>query len=312
MPRSLLPCVAAALVPVMSGAQQMSDTTFHPAIARPAYTANAPVVRVDEAHHNFHTITGRYRPFAELLRADGYRVEAGTAPFTAASLRGAAVLVIANAGGYGAGPDDAEKPAFTADEVAAVRAWVERGGSLLLVADHAPFGAAAEVLGRAFGVDMGKGFARDTAPNHSAGNPTFLRFSRDNGLLGDHAITHGRGADERLTTVVSFTGQSLTVPAGATPLLRLSTTAQERPTRADMFADSTDHTAFMPVGGRAQGLAMTVGRGRVGVLGEAAMLSAQVIVRPGQPTLAMGMNVPGSDDVQFCLNVLHWLSRAID
>jgi hypothetical protein len=79
-----------------------------------------------------------------------------------------------------------------------------------------------------------------------------------------------------------------------------------------MFADPNDHSAFAKVGGRAQGLALSVGRGRVVMLGEAAMLSAQRIVRPRQPDMLMGMNVPGSDDAQFCLNVLHWLSRLID
>jgi hypothetical protein len=307
IPRSL--GLAALLAPAALTGQQMADTAFHPAIARPAYASAGPLVRLDEAHQNFHTIAGRYAPFAALLRRDGYRVEPNAAPFTDASLRGAAVLVIANAGGPNASAETVP-PAFSADEVAAVRRWVEGGGSMLLVADHAPFGSAAEGLARAFGVGMGKGFARDTA--NAAGNPTFLRFSRDNELLGDHPITRGRDASERLATVVSFTGQSLTVPAGATALLKLAPTAEERPTRADMFADPNDHSAFTKVGGRAQGLAMSVGRGRVVMLGEAAMLSAQRIVRPGQPDMLMGMNVPGSDDAQFCLNVLHWLSRLID
>ena len=303
---------ALVLVPSAVAAQQGPDTAFHAGVPHPAYGANGPLVRLDEAHHNFHTTTGRYAPFVALLTHDGYRVAPNTSRFTDASLAGAAVLVIANAlGADGMQSRDAGRPAFTRQEVAAVRRWVEGGGALLLIADHAPFGAAAEELARAFGVGMGEGFARDTAPNDHAGNPTFLRFSRDNGLLGDHAITRGRDASERITTVVSFTGQSLTVPPGAAALLSLGPTADERPTRADMFADPRDRTAFTRVGGRAQGLAMQVGRGRVVVLGEAAMLSAQVIERPGASTMRMGMNVPGSDDQQFCLNVMHWLAGLI-
>src|SRR5437588_253146 len=82
-----------------AGAQQMADTSWHPAVAHPAFAANGPLVRVDEAHANFHSITGRYAPFAALLRADGFRVEANTAAFSAATLDGARVLVIANATG---------------------------------------------------------------------------------------------------------------------------------------------------------------------------------------------------------------------
>src|SRR4051812_13435152 len=66
---------------------------------------------------------------------------------------------------------------------------------------------------------------------------------------------------------------------------------------------------FTSAAGRAQGVALAFGAGRVVVLGEAAMLSAQVAELPGQPTIHMGMNLPGTDDQQFALNVIHWLSR---
>ena len=60
-----------------------------------------------------------------------------------------------------------------------------------------------------------------------------------------------------------------------------------------------------PAGGRAQGLALEFGTGRVVVLGEAGMLTAQ---RDGDERF--GMNVSGNDDRQLALNVMHWLSRA--
>jgi hypothetical protein len=67
------------------------------------------------------------------------------------------------------------------------------------------------------------------------------------------------------------------------------------------------------VHGRAQGVALAFGRGRVIVMGEAALFSAQILKtgKPGEPDLRFGMNVPGNDDRQFALNALHWLSRAI-
>jgi hypothetical protein len=61
---------------------------------------------------------------------------------------------------------------------------------------------------------------------------------------------------------------------------------------------------------RAQGLAFTHGRGRVVVLGEAGMLSAQLIRFPegsGQADRRFGMNAaPGN--ARFGLNILHWLT----
>jgi hypothetical protein len=52
-------------------------------------------------------------------------------------------------------------------------------------------------------------------------------------------------------------------------------------------------------------LALRVGKGRVVALGDAAMLSAQLTGSDNQP---FGMNVPNTDNRQFTLNIIHWLS----
>jgi hypothetical protein len=55
------------------------------------------------------------------------------------------------------------------------------------------------------------------------------------------------------------------------------------------------------------------GKGRVIVLGEAAMLSAQVIREKGkEPHTPHGMNFPGTDNRQLALNLMHWLSGLTD
>ena len=294
-------------------AQQAPDSAFDVSIAHPAFSAGAPHVVIDEAHNNFHTATGRYLPFANLLRSDGLRVSAGTAPFTARSLRDIGILVISNAlPPRGTVRSDTASAAFTAAESDAVRDWVRSGGSLLLIADHAPFGSAAQVLASRFGVDMGQGYAYDTAHffrSRAIAHPSLLLYTRDNGLLGDHPITRGRNATERIATVVAFTGQSLSVPAGAVVLLRMSPSAREAPTREVVAAGGGQ-----PVGGRAQGIAMEFGRGRVVILGEAAMMSAQIARRNPEATdsvLRMGMNHPGTDDKQFATNVVRWLGRVL-
>ena len=53
---------------------------------------------------------------------------------------------------------------------------------------------------------------------------------------------------------------------------------------------------------------MRFGKGRVVVLGEAAELSAQVVGLREQ----IGMNVPGIDNRQMALNIMHWLSGLLD
>ena len=145
--------LAAALAGPTLAAQQVMDTAFVPRLrAAPAYPrGKGPVVLIDEAHNNFHTASGRYRPFGKLLEADGFVVRANVARFDSASLGSARVLVIANAVSA-RNRDDWHLPsysAFDAEEIAAVDAWVRRGGALLLIADHLPFAGAADSLASA-------------------------------------------------------------------------------------------------------------------------------------------------------------------
>ena len=160
----------------------------------------------------------------------------------------------------------------------------------LLITDHQPFGSAADMLARRFGVHMSKGVAVDDANETEDG----LLFSREKHLLADHAIINGRDAAERINRVLTFTGQSLKGPAGSIAFLIFADTAVDRGEGKEVSA-----------AGRAQGIALRHGKGRVVVLGEAGELSAQVY---GFPPLPMGMNVPGCDNRQMALNIMHWLS----
>jgi hypothetical protein len=301
--RRLVAFLAAFAVTVPASTQQMPDPDFDASVAQPAYVQEHPRVVIDEAHFNFHTAKGGYAPFAQLLRNDGYDVGTGTSKFDDASLRGVRVLVISNALGSSDHGDAAAKPAFTDQECDAVYAWVRAGGSLLLIADHAPMGSAAANLGKRFGVDMGAGYVFDAA--HGVDGPSILAFDRNNGLLGEHVTLQGRRETEIVRRLVSFTGQSLSIPQGASVLMKLSPTAREAPDVKQMQGGTG-----ISAGGRAQGLALEIGRGRVVMMGEAGMLTAQLIRRPSQPDFRFGMNVSGNDNRQFALNVMHWLSRA--
>src|SRR3954454_12277137 len=217
------------LAPVVF-AQQSADPEFDTSVAHPAYKDEGPRVMFDEAHHNFHTSDGRYKPFVDLLSNDGYRVVRNRQTFVKARLSGFKILVIANA--LGAEEDDdegADNSAFTDEEIDAVAAWVKDGGDLLLIADHAPFGGAASALAIKFGVDMSKGYTFDPA-NSVTGLPTQLIFSRENKLLANHSIAEGRNENERIKVVRSFTGQSLKGPEGSVEILKLADTATDKPT----------------------------------------------------------------------------------
>lgn len=286
-------------------AQQEADTSFLPVIDDPSFTAgNGPVVMIDEAHHNFHTAGGRFLPFAELLRRDGYSVAGTGVPFSAESLAKGNILVISNALNE-RNEEDWSLPtpsAFTPEEIEAVRLWVESGGSLFLIADHMPFPGAASDLAAAFGVDFNNGFAVDTTTR----GPCFFRRSQS--TLREHAITGGRGEDEQIDSVASFTGQAFQASnTDFQPIMVFDTGyVSLMPQVAWEFTDST---TIVDIEGWYQGGVLVYGKGRVAVFGEAAMFTAQIA---GEERRRFGMNSPEApQNLQFLLNIVHWLSGSL-
>lgn len=304
-------------------AQQEADPTYKPPVPRPAYKAGKrPRVAIDEAHHNFHTAEGRYKPFAELLRRDGYRVDSLRQPFSAKSLKRVDILVISNA--LHKSNENSwvppNPPAFTKDEIAAAHRWVEKGGSLLLIVDHPPFPAAAGELAKAFGVEFINGHA--TAGHWKDGPDTFELKTG----LKENIFTHGRSKDERITKVATYAGSAFKPPKGAIPIMEFGPKSEARERKID--DKGTVEMRTVPIEGWCQGAALKVGMGRVAVFGEAAMFSAQRVqgakwrfdLPLGEGMMfrmvlfgpeRFGMNAPeGKQNHQLLLNVMHWLSRA--
>ena len=296
MTRSCVALLTLFLLPAAAQAQQRADAKYDPHLKLPAYAAAGPVIAVDSAHANFHTLEGKYAPFGELLTADGYRVRSSAAHFSAQALAGVNVLVIANARSPAAGAS-----AFTADEIAAVRDWVADGGSLLLISDHAPFGTAASRMSEAFGVNMGVGYV---AVREGGRVGSQIHFDRRE--LGAHAIIAGRDKSETVRSVESFTGQSLSIPPGATALLALPPDALEAASSDDIRELARGGRAqARSAAGRAQAVALPFGKGRVVIAGEAAMFTEQIVPSVGK------VGLRSADDQQFALNVLHWLSHLL-
>ncbi len=277
----------------------------------PAYTIDGPHVTFDEGHNNWHKARGTYRPFVELIESDGYRVTRSLSAIDPQALREQAILVIVTATGTNERNDD---PAFADAECTAIRDWVQQGGGLLLITDHYPMGHAAESLGRMFGVEMSKGVVEDSVHWDHSFEETHIVFTRENGGLGEHPILEGANPSERVARVLTFTGQALAAGPPAVPLLRLSATAVARRAEPVVERDGGDvkvnvsYGEASPAEGMSQGLALQLGEGRVVVLGEAAMLTA--LLRKGDGK-SIGMGVPGYDNRQLALNIMHWLSKKL-
>lgn len=290
----LLLIIAAGFIYWYDSAGQKHDTSFDASVKNPVYTDFHPKILFDTAHNNYHTPSGRYKPLADLLKNDGYEIAVNSKSIDSSSFGSAQILLIANA----MGSDGHEgRPAFTAEEDSAIVKWIRNGGNLLLIADHAPFGSAASELSKCFGVEMFLTYVRDDKNSDRWDNEKLI-FSPENGLLINCSITDGRNESEKICKVMTFTGQSLSVPPGAIPVLKMS----------DESYDWESRSVRISAKGHAQCVALNYGKGRVVILGEAGVLSAQV-----DPLgFKMGMNYPGTCDKQFALNIFHWLSGVLN
>ena len=312
MGKSLLVVIVLSLL-VSCSTEQVPDKSYSPAITDPAYQmGEGPLVCLDEAHNNFHTLENRFWAFGELLQRDGYVVEASMEKFDPAILERCSILVISNAQLEGMDWDEYPYPTpsgFTDAEIEAVQAWVEDGGSLLLIADHMPLAGVASKLAAAFGVEFYDGFAVAGFKNAASRDAAFgipSIFSMDTQTLLPHPITKGKTEQEAVTSIRSFTGQAFQAPESAQPLMALPNDfVLLMPKKAWEFGPDTKTIA---VGGWLQGAVMPFGSGRAGFFGEAAMFSAQL-----SDNRPMGMNAPlAEQNFQFVLNVMHWLSGILN
>lgn len=291
-------CITSAV-----NAFQQGDGSFKPKNKLRTFTTpNAPVVLLDEAHHNFHTMEGRYLTFTKILTSDGYLVKKNQAKFSKASLSKASILVISNALNK-KNVENWDLPnysAFSRQEVEAVFHWVKSGGSLFLIADHMPFPKASEDLAAIFGFQFNNGYVEDLADRSQV-------FSIDKGNLAYHEILRGTDKTRAITAVKAFTGQAFLSPPNAKPLLVLG--EQSVSLMPHISWEFSDETPEISVNGWHQGATLEFGKGRIVVFGEAAMFTAQV---SGKKKRKMGVNAIGAEqNEQFLLNIMHWLSKII-
>jgi hypothetical protein len=282
-------------------AQQRGDETFIPVVREVAFPdGTGPIVIIDEAHNNFHTINGRYHPFAEFLRAHGCKVLPGTHSCSGPTLAAGDIYVIANALAE-RNIDNWSLPvdnAFTADEIDAIARWVHEGGSLFLIADHMPFPDAIDSLALRFSIRFSNGFAFYEG---KAGRG--LMFTRGYDNLREHWITDTPFDGSRVDSVVTFTGSAFQVQRAHSPLLVFGAGMLSlEPKVAWEFDDNTNRVR---VEGWRQGAAMDYGKGRIVVFGEAAMFTAQ----KSEKGLSIGLNSPeGQHNAPLLVNIIRWLA----
>ncbi|GAA4274828.1 DUF4350 domain-containing protein [Aquimarina gracilis] len=288
-----------------SFAQQVSDPYYKPNIQNPEYEAGkGSIVFIDEGHYNFHTKSGRYKGFSNVLEADGYIVKPYTGLFEKEKLEKGKILVISNAlhkanvqNWYLPNPS-----AFTKVEIEIVKKWVNDGGSLFLIADHMPMGGAAKDLAAAFGFEFTNAFALDTLGR----GPAY--FTIKEGTLIKNNISSGRNTGEKVKQVATFTGQAFKIPKDATPILVFNERfVNKLPDTAWVF---NSKTKTYNVKGWSQGAYKKYGKGRIVAFGEAAMFTTQLA---GPNKRKVGMNSEDAkENYKLLLNIIHWLDHKFD
>lgn len=306
--------VLAVVIAAGAGAARWAAGTAGPdftgRVDPPTWRADGPPVLLDDAHWNYGTGRSRLVSLAQLLAADGYLVLPGANAARAETLVDAKVAVIVNPLGVPGvlrRAADAVRlgnlPMFDDDallsqEIETTAQWVENGGSLLLAVDEAPFARGSVGLAARLGVTLRGRAVVDVG--HSEGpSPSWLTFSRENGLIGEHPIVDGIAGLPPVNFVVAFTGQALEAGDGAVSLLRLSPSATEVARPGD--PPTTGH----PVGGLAMAVAFERGRGRVVVIGDSHVITNDAQAGGG----ATGLEWPSTNNTRFVRAVFAWLSR---
>jgi hypothetical protein len=292
--------------PATANAQrQLPDNDFSFRNDNPAYAAGAgPRIVFVTANSKF-VLRGAFDPLARLAETDGFRVSRpeGTVE---QSMAGADILVIANPflENYRDYPAMTPPSAFSVEEIDAIRRFVEEGGALLLLADHAPLGGGSSDLAKAFGFEFLNGHTAEAAAADIGNRHVMILFTPDNGLLTSHPITSGDTGRQKITRFQAFGGQSFIPPADATNLLTIPSGWVAIFTyRLEAELASAPR---IDASGMSQGAIMDYGKGRLAVFAEAGGFSAQIIDGVDK----FGFNTPeGAANPEFILATLRWLAR---
>lgn len=286
---------------LFSFSQQKADNIELPKLENPKFKVGmGPKTYIDQSHYNFHTQSGRFKPFSDLLKLDGFKVDS---IINFSELESKSVLVISNAinsknlGNW----KQPIYPAFNDNEIYTIKKWVESGGRLLLIADHMPFAGAANSLANAFGFSFCDGFAQ---LKHDKRNQPDV-FSETNLRLVSSKITNGNFG-KKITSVTTFTGSSFLIPNDAIGILKFKKgDACLQPEIAWQF---NKDTKTKDLENSYQGAILNYGKGKIAVFGEAAMFTAQTITN-NSDTFKFGFHSENApNNIDFIRNLMYWLT----
>lgn len=275
------------------------DNDYDVTVREPKLTGQR--VLFDEGHKNHHQIGRTYKPFANLLTNDGCKVEVSNKSIEITTLSNTDIFVIATAASK---EEPGDKSAFTDKEIIILEEWVKNGGSTLIITEHYPFGLAMEPLLNKFGVKVHNGYTEDSTLNNSQVSDALLFEKSKGNINGGHVIT------KDIDRVNTFTGSSIKGDSTWTDLLILSDNAQNYNVDVKVNKEDGDvnvsvsYADFYPATGFSQGICKRYGKGKIVILAESALLTAQYDKNGNK----FGMNISDTDNKEFALNIVRWLA----
>ncbi|WP_370088990.1 hypothetical protein [Ekhidna sp.] len=293
---------ALLIITLFVHSQPRIDKDFRVNVGNPFFKDGlAPKVLIDEAHNNLHKKETGLHAFTRMMEDDGARVYANDTSFSSVLLKGYDILIIANAL-HDSNVGNWQNPcpsAFTKEEIRAVEQFVKNGGSLLLVADHMPYGGAAQDLGKAFGVKWNNGFAIRQGQHWPPSE-----FDRSNNTILDSPVTMDGDFTRRISHIASFSGSVFKLPKKSQPFMVYDDSHMIlMPDVAWQFSKKTKRENSE---GWVQGACLEYGNGKIVLLGEAAMITAQL----GDNDHKVGMNnqEDAPENAQLALNIFRYLA----
>lgn len=308
----------AGTVPCGDGDGSQPDPEYVVHVAQPAYPrGGGPVVLIDQTHQNLGTLRrgsepGLFSPFAELLEADGYTVEALEGGFDRAALDAATILVVAD-----------PHADFSEAELDDLRDFFNRGSGVLVLIERPDL--VPKLVAR-LEIDFTERRLIQVPPNCPGALPgcpsawnTFRRDDRS--LTVARRESNGREHfEESVDSVLAFDSYGLIIDPVLFPRYRNVLTFG--PT-ATYRASSPNGSRTVEADGLPFALSLDYGKqdrypyldtGRLFVATNFEMFTA--LTRPRSPSgdvEPIGFQIAGAEEnVQFVLNVVHELDRGLD
>ena len=287
-------------------AQQLPDMEFHFANPAPAFAkSSGPVVRVD-AGHSPYVRNNSFEPFVKLLGEDGFRADYIETKITPQALADVQILVIVNAFKKDYSDYSVMQPpsAYDENEIKTIVEWVQNGGRLLLIADHAPLSGGTIELAEKFGFTFFNAHVLKKSELPKLRGRIDYRVG--SGLNRKSPIFDKKFAAAAVEHYYIFTGSAFIAPDEAVSVLNIP--ADYVAIFTNSIRREVDSAAQIEVSGLSQGATMQFGKGRLAVFAEAGSFSAQVV----NGYRKMGMNNPVADqNPAFVLGTLEWLAEGL-